>query len=83
MALLNITWNRQNGDLKDEVDFDATDAAVVAWATEAVLGGDVDGIAADPNVNFTDFVVQRFTARDEKPDRIFLRPKVPFGGRRS
>jgi len=83
MALLNITWNGQNGDLKDEVDFDATDAAVVAWATEAVLAGDVDGIAADPNVNFRNFVVQRFTARDDKPDRIHLRPKVPFGGRRS
>lgn len=78
MALLNITWAGQNGDLKDEVEFDASDAQVLAWAQEAVVGGDVNGIdAAAPD--FTDFVVQRFSATGDLPARIFVRPKTPFG----
>ena len=81
MALLNITWKGENGDLGDHVDFDASDDQIVAWATEAVRGGDIQGIAADLDVNFTDFVVQRFAAKDDKPDRIMLRPKVPFGAK--
>lgn len=80
MATLNITWGGENGDLPDEVDYDATDDQIVAWATEAVRGGDIQGIAADPNADFDNFVVQRFAAKDDKPERIMLRPKVPFGG---
>lgn len=80
-AQLNITWNGQQGELPDPVNVDAADGDVLQWATEAVRAGDVPGIDAAPNVNFQDFVVQRFAAKDDLPNRIFIRPKVPFGVR--
>lgn len=80
-ARLNITWGGQNGDLLEPVPFQAPEAQLKAWAVEAVRGGDVPGIAADPRVNLDDFVVDRFPATEEIPvHRLFLRPKTPFGG---
>ena len=79
-ALLNITVNGQNGSLKDSVSFDAPDADLKAWATETIRNGGVPGIEADPNVDFHDFVVDRFAEKDGLPARLFLRPKTPFGG---
>lgn len=70
---LNITWDGANGDLQDPVSADATDGQIREWAAEAVRNGNVPGISADPSVNFSDFVVDRY------PPKIFLRPKVPFG----
>ncbi len=79
-ARLNITWQRQNGDLPDPVSFDATDGDLFQWAAEAVRGGGVPGIAADPEVSFVDFVVSRFSATQDVPfNRIMIRPKTPFG----
>jgi hypothetical protein len=81
-ARLNITWNGQNGDLPDPVSYDAGDGDVRAWASEAVRNGGVPNIPADANVNFTDFVVDRFAATQDTPyNRIFLRPKTPFGAK--
>jgi hypothetical protein len=79
-ARLNITWNGQNGDLPDPVSYDAGDGDVRAWATEAVRNGGVPNIPADSNADFRDFVVDRFAATQDTPyNRIFLRPKTPFG----
>jgi len=78
-ARVNITYGGENGDLPDPVLFDATDADVKTWATEAVAGGSVPGIPAADNPDFGDFVVDRFAANAEQPNRIFLRPKTPFG----
>lgn len=79
-ARLNITWNGQNGDLGDPVLFDATDTEIRGWATEAVRTGSVPGIVADPNADFTDFVIDRFAASDVTPfNRLMSRPKTPFG----
>lgn len=78
-ALLNITVNGQNGNLRDPVSFEATDADIKAWAAEAVSNGGIPGIDADPNVNFNDFVVDRFAEKDDLPARLVLRPKTPFG----
>ena len=79
-ARLNITWSGQNGDLPDSVNLDSTDGDIKAWATEAVQNGDVPGIAADPNANFNDFVVDRFAATEDVTyARLSLRPKTPFG----
>jgi hypothetical protein len=76
---LNITWRGQNGDLPDTIPFDATERDIKQIATEAVRTGYVPGVAADRNVTFQDFVVERFEATPELPPRIFLRPKTPFG----
>jgi hypothetical protein len=78
-ARLNITFGGNNGDLMDPVFFDATDGDIKTWATEAVANGSVPGIPADANADFTDFVVDRFTANAERPALIQLRPKTPFG----
>lgn len=79
-ASLNITVNGMNGDLPDPVPYDATDGDIKAWATEAVAGGSVPGIDADPDVDFADFIIQRFGANEGRPtNRLFLRPKTPFG----
>ena len=79
-ARVNITHGGNNGDLPDPVSFDATDADVKAWVTEAVRGGGIPGIPANPNANFADFVVDRFAATGDLPNRISVRPKTPFGG---
>lgn len=80
-ASLNITVNGMNGDLPDPVSFDATDGDIKGWATEAVGDGGVPGIEAVPDADFTDFVVDRFAASEDRPtNRLMLRPKTPFGG---
>jgi hypothetical protein len=78
-AMLNITWNGQNGSLKDHVFYESTEGDIKNWATEAVRAGSIPGIAADPNVNFADFVVDRYDPKDDLPARLMLRPKTPFG----
>lgn len=77
-AILNITYGGQNGDLPQPIMFDAADADIRRWATEAVRAG-IPGITADSNANFDDFVVERFGATDGLPSRVLLRPKTPFG----
>lgn len=80
-AVVNVTYDGTNGDLPHPVPFDATDGDIRQWTTEAIQGGDVPGIGAHANVDFTDFVVDRFSATEETPwNKIFLRPKTPFGG---
>ena len=78
-ARINITYGGNNGDLPDPVSFDATDGDVKAWVTEAVRGGSVPGIPAMPDADFKDFVVDRFAATGDLPNRISIRPKTPFG----
>lgn len=77
-AVLNVTWAGQQGDLEQPILYDATDEEVLRWAAEAVRGG-VPGIAADANVNFQDFKVDRYPAKDGLPNRVNVRPKTPFG----
>jgi hypothetical protein len=79
-ALVNITWDGQNGDLPDPVSYDAADGDVLQWASEAIRGGGVPGVDADPNVNLKDFVVEKYAAKDGQPNKIVVRPKTPFGG---
>lgn len=79
-ARVNVTFSGQNGDLPDPVSFDATDAEIRTWVTEAVRSGSVPGIAANPNADFNDFMIDRFNANDVRGyNLISLRPKTPFG----
>jgi hypothetical protein len=80
MAKLTITYGGQQGDLPDPVSYDATDGDLKQMAAESVRQGYVPGIDAVQNVDFTDFVVDRFPARNDVPfNRLSLRPKTPFG----
>ena len=79
-ARVNITWKGQNAELPDPVAFDASDADVKQWVTEAVRAG-IPGITADAAADFGDFVVDRFAGNDTTPyNRLMIRPKTPFGG---
>ena len=79
-ATLNVTWNGNNGDLPDMVSYDSSDADLKQVASEAIRTGYIPGVDTDPRVDLGDFVVDRFPARGDQPNRIFIRPKVPFGG---
>ena len=78
-ATLNFTYSGQNGTLPDPVDFDAPDSQILGWAVEAIRTGGFPGITAAPDANLTDFVIDRFPAKDGLPARLVGRPKVPFG----
>lgn len=80
-ARVNVTWNNQNGDLPEPVRLDLTDGDVKQMVAEAIRGGGIPGVDADQNVDLTDFVVTRFGAKDDLPNRLVIRPKVPFGSR--
>ncbi len=80
MAILNITYQGQSADYELEIDYQASDADVRRIAVEVVRSGGVRGlhIAGLRTDAFDGFVVDRLRgARGEQ--RIYLRPKVPFG----
>jgi hypothetical protein len=79
-AMVNITWNGQNGDLPDPVHYDSTDGDVLQWITEAVRAGNVPGIRADPKATFRELKIDRFARNGARPyNLIQIRPKTPFG----
>lgn len=78
-ARLNITWNGSNGDLPDPLPYDMDDNTIKSIASEAIQSGSVPGISSGL-ASFSDFVVDRFPATEGNPqNRLFLRPKCPFG----
>ena len=80
MARLTVTFGGQQGDLPDPVSYDSTEADLKQTAVEAIRTGYIPGIDTNPDVDLTDFVVDRFPAREDLPfNRLSLRPKVPFG----
>lgn len=82
-ARLNVTYDRQNGDLPDPITFDASDADVKAWAAEAIRNGGIPGIAASADATLADFKVDRFGPTEARPwNLVALRPKTSFGGGR-
>ena len=79
-ALVNVTYGGKNGDLPDPVNFEASDGDIKQWVTEALQTGGIPGIDTDERADLTDFVVDRFRADATSPtNRLFLRPKTPFG----
>ena len=82
MAVLNITYNGLSADYPLDLDYDLTDADVRRIALEVVRSGGIRGlqIANLDERAFDNYVVDRFDGR-EGGQRIYLRPKVPFGAR--
>ncbi len=77
MAVLNITYNGMSADYPLDVAVALSDQDVKRIAVEVVRAGGVRGLAV-PDLSdraFDDFVVDRF----DGGERIYLRPKVPFG----
>lgn len=80
MAILNITYEGMSVDYPLEVDYRMTDRDVRRIASELVRSGDVPGLhirALEDNA-FDYFIVDRYQ-NEKGGQRIFLRPKVPFG----
>lgn len=79
-AQVNITWNSQNGSLPDPVPLDATDDEILQMVTEALRGGGVTNIPADPDADLDGFVLDRCPPAEDRDFHVItLRPKVPFG----
>ena len=80
MAILNITYQGQSTDYELELDFAASDEDLRRIAIEVVRSGGVRGlhVAQLPPHAFDHFVIDRLRA-DDGSQRIYLRPKVPFG----
>lgn len=80
MATLNITYNGMSSDVPLELDGHVSDVDVRRIAVEVMRSGGVPGLylAQLREDTFNHYVVDRFRGpRGE--DRIYLRPKVPFG----
>ena len=84
MAILNITYQGQSADYELELDFAASDADIRRIAVEVVRSGGVRGlhIAQLADHSFDNFVIDRLHGPDGA-QRIYLRPKVPFGADRA
>lgn len=77
MAILNITYQGLSADYGLELDTNLSDADVRRVAVEIVRAGNVPGLNL-PHLGddaFAGFVVDRL----QGGQRIYLRPKVPFG----
>jgi hypothetical protein len=83
MAMLNITYQGESADYELALDFAASDADIRRIAVEVVRSGGVRGlhVAQLPEHAFDSFVVDRLRGPDGG-QRIYLRPKVPFGASR-
>ncbi len=80
MATLNITYNGMSSDVPLELDGPVSDVDVRRIAVEMVRSGGMPGLhlAHLREDAFNLYVVDRFRGpRGE--ERIYLRPKVPFG----
>lgn len=82
MAILNITLNGLSADYKVEVDTHLSDRDIKRLAVEVIRSGEVAGLwlANLASNAFDHYVVDRFDS-PQGGKRIYLRPKVPFGGR--
>jgi hypothetical protein len=80
MAVLNITYQGLSADYPLDVEMNLTDGDVRRIAIEVVRSGGVRGlqIANLSDRAFDDYVVDRFRT-PQGGNRIYLRPKVPFG----
>jgi hypothetical protein len=79
MAILNITYNGLSADYPMSVDHHVSDRDIRRIAVEVVRSGGLPGlyIANLSEHAFDNFVVDRF--KNAQGERIYLRPKVPFG----
>jgi hypothetical protein len=80
MAILNITYQGQSADYDLAIDASVSDANLKRIAVELVRSGGVRGLYLPHLAHdaFEAFVVDRLRGPNRE-QRIYLRPKVPFG----
>lgn len=84
MTILNITYLGQSADYQLTLDTTATLADIQRIAVEIVRSGNVPSMHV-PDLAptaFDNYVVDYVRGPDGE-QRVYLRPKVPFGGSRS
>jgi hypothetical protein len=80
MAILNITYQGQSADYELALDFAPSDVEIRRIALEVLRSGGVRGLHLPGLADgaFDSYVVDRLQSPDGE-QRIYLRPKVPFG----
>jgi hypothetical protein len=80
MAILNITYQGQSADYDLAMDYTMTDADIRRVAVEVLRSGSVRNLHLPQLADhaFDGFVVDRLQGPSGE-QRIYLRPKVPFG----
>ena len=84
-ARVNVTHLGSNGELPDPVPYNSTDAEIRQWISEAIRTGSIPGIAADPTVDLSNYMVDKFdapvnpVAGQRDYNLLTLRPKVAYG----
>lgn len=80
MATINITFDGQSADVPVELERMISDTDVRRIAVELVRSGGVPGLQRFElrDDAFQHYVVDRFRGAHGE-ERIYLRPKVPFG----
>ncbi len=84
-ARVNVTYDGQNFELPDAVQFGAADGDIKGWVAEAIRTGSVPGVRANPDVDLTNFVVDRYEApASPSPGQrawnmVMIRPKTAYG----
>ena len=83
MAVLNITYQGHSADYDLEIDYAASDADIRRIAVEVIRSGGVRGLHVSQLADnaFDGYVVDRLRS-PQGEQRIYLRPKVPFGAAR-
>jgi hypothetical protein len=83
MAVLNITYQGHSADYDLDIDYAASDADIRRIAVEVIRSGGVRGlhVAQLADNAFASYVVDRLRS-PQGEQRIYLRPKVPFGAAR-
>lgn len=81
MIVLNITYNGLSVDYPLEMDSKLNDSDVKRIAVEVIRSGYLKGlqVANLPANTFDKYVVDRFYGPQNQGERIYLRPRVPFG----
>lgn len=82
LAAVSVTWRGETGDLADPMRYDASEAEVLAAATEAIRSGAVRGVRADRMADLADFRVERLpadVASGRQMPTLLIRPKTAYG----
>lgn len=79
--ILNITYQGHSADYQLGLDYNATDGDIRRIAWEVLRSGGIRGMHLPhlPEDAFRGYVVDRLRGPGGEA-RVYLRPKVPFGG---
>jgi len=79
-AKVNVTYAGQNGELPAPVSLASTEEDIRQMVTEALRGGGIPGIPADPDADISGYVVKTFDPTVARPHHLInVRPKTEFG----